>query len=85
MSGTRVRYSVGGASVGLDFGDIRFITEHTGMDKISYVDVRFEHGLLQMTSDDLGVLVRQGQQALATLPLGALPNCSGARAELEEA
>ena len=70
MSGVRVRYSGDRAHIGLDFGALRFITEHTGMDKVSYCDVRFEHGLLQMPSELLAAIVRSGQEALAALPAG---------------
>lgn len=84
---TRVKYSGDHAHVGLSLGGLRWITEHTGMDKVSYCDVRYDHGLLQMTSADLGVLVRQGQEVLAALHPrnGQSPNCSGALANLEEA
>jgi hypothetical protein len=84
MSGLRVRYSIGAAHVGLDLGALKFISEHTGADRVSYVDCRFEHGLLQMTSAALGTLVRQGTAALTKLPGGdALLNCSGALARIE--
>ena len=83
MSGVRVKFSEGHAHVGLNFGQLRFITEHTGFDKVSYSDVRFEHGLLQMPTDVLAMLVRQGQETLASLSRnGQIPNCSGALADL---
>ena len=80
MSGVRVRYSVGDVHVGLSFGDVQFITTHKGMDGVEYADVRCQHGLFQMTSDSLAVLVRRAQEAL----VGGkpLPNCSGALADL---
>lgn len=70
MSGTRVRYSVGGASVGLDVGELRWVQMHRGMDREDYADIRHEHGVFQMTAAQLAVLVRKGQEALATLPNG---------------
>lgn len=85
MTGLHVKYSVAGAYVGLELGGLRFITEHTGFDHISTMDVRFDHGLLQMTTEALGLLVRQGQEILASLPVAQLPNCSGATADLGDA
>jgi hypothetical protein len=83
----RVKYSGDHAHMGVHLGGLRWIQEHTGMDKVSYMDVRFEHGLVQMTSEDLGVLVRCGQEQLAKLlPRNgsSQPNCSGALADLGE-
>jgi hypothetical protein len=80
-----VRYAVGDVYIGLQFGGLQHITEHSGFDHVSSVDVRFQHGLLQMSSAELDVLVRQGQKLLATLPPFAVePNCSGATADIPE-
>jgi hypothetical protein len=40
------------------------------MDREDYADIRHEHGVFQMTAAQLAVLVRKGQEALATLPNG---------------
>jgi len=85
MTGTSVRYSGDHANVGLNLGGLRWVTTHRGMDHTDYADIRYEHGLAQMTAADLGVLVRRGQEALAALQPqnGQAPNCSGALADLE--
>lgn len=78
---TRIRYSGGDAYIGVGLGDLQHVTEHTGQDHVSYIDIRYQHAVLLMTAADLGVLVRRGQETLAALPPPR--DCSGARADLD--
>lgn len=64
MNGALLRHAGSQVSIGLDLGQLRAVTPHTGIDRDPLVDITFQHGQISMSSAMLRELSTRGTEAL---------------------